>query len=401
MKSNFLVVYSNEQLKQYLCINTFFAFLGWFVAGKLWNGEPYTPYEKNADVIILLAGEAPEDAQNVINLIDNDGDETPDNKCQKSILEILEELKKENEITEKDQDIDVIDDVMQLYKDHGLKIIEYTSKFYFHPDIGTALEEYEKIYYEIYNLREKYGKNRIYVFVKGKIARRIQELHLEENTKTPFNIPRMIETIDNSLIDPQFVTFKYLKGCLYATDSNPELRKKYYSEMLTLLEQYKDREFKSLTNVYFRLARTGITAGRSTEEIKRWLNEAIRIDAENYRAWFRLAMIDGQNGDWNDEWDKLTMIENILSKHAILQPTEIEYAIKSKNIKSLLNRERRIDSDRAKEYENSTSVIDISKDRLVRFFQMFFDHDYEEYFDLMLRRIRNYIKREGVGDIIL
>ena len=61
MFTNILIIYSENELVEYLCLNTFFSLLGWFVEGKIIfdNQNAYddlTAQEKNADIIVVLTG---------------------------------------------------------------------------------------------------------------------------------------------------------------------------------------------------------------------------------------------------------------------------------------------------------------------------------------------------------
>ena len=269
-------------------------------------------------------------------------------------------------------------------------------------------------------MKNNFGKDHHYIFMKGKIAQSIQQLHLEETTETPFDISKTMKLIDNSEEEADTVIrttendlrlihtvddthgyfnipIKYLRGCLLATDAKTRLQ--YYTVIQDVLAEVKDREFKSLGNVYYRLSRSGVSDGFSSSRTQYWLDQAIRIDENNYQAKYRRAIRNGQKQNFEAEWEELKEIEDTLSKRKLLQPLEIEYLVKVWNMRAYLAKNGFIEKGKARAYLSELESVDKSLKRLGTFLRIFFGNEYYEHFDLMWRRIRSYLNREGVGVI--
>ena len=58
-----------------------------------------------------------------------------------------------------------------------------------------------------------------------------------------------------------------------------------------------------------------------------------------------------------------------------------------------------IEKGKARAYLSELESVDKSLKRLGTFLRIFFGNEYYEHFDLMWRRIRSYLNREGVGVI--
>ena len=328
------IIHSWNQIKEYRFLADYFRLLGVHVCDCTLKSERLSP---DFDAVIILKNSIDDESLEILeehypNAIEK---ETSDNELKvyfdenylKKILQAISGKVK----SLSDGEVEVMKQIAEIYNEHDLSYHRNAYNYFYnnYRIVQRAQNAFIDAYVEVNKMSAEKKKTVHWFYSAAYLARCINETCVFLDHPFLLSISDAMDFLDQALkLEPAFNNAYLLKGMIVELDSDlKEDAEAYYS---IALEQMYGKRYASYP--YYVVGRYYEKVKKDRDKATELYTRSLNLNNFEYRAIYKLAMIEKKKEKYTSALERFKMICNILSdKEAenYLQPREYEYLFKA------------------------------------------------------------------------
>mgnify|MGYP004564076899 CR=1 FL=1 len=328
------IIHSWNQIKEYRFLADYFRLLGVHVCDCTLKSERLSP---DFDAVIILKNSIDNDSLEILeehypNAIEieasNEEIEADFNaNYLKDILKVINEKVR----SLSDVEVEIMKQIAEIYSEYNLSYHRNAYNYFYNNQtiVRHAQDAFIDAYIEV-NKSVANKKETVHWFYSAAyLSRCINETCVFLDQSFLLSISNAMDFLDQALkLEPTFNNAYLLKGMIAELDSN--LKKDAEAYYSIALEQMYGKRYASYP--YYIVGRYYEKVKKKREKAVELYTRSLNLNNFEYRAIYKLAMLERKKEKYTSALERFKMICNILSdKQAenYLQPREYEYLFKA------------------------------------------------------------------------